>query len=76
MSQSLPAAEPVTPPARPALADHPPRFLLLEREVEIEYRPLMLSALQRKVNAVAEATQGAAPLCPHCGQSMRRQDTC
>jgi hypothetical protein len=47
----------------------------LEREVEIEYRPLMLSALQRKVNAVAEATQAAAPLCPHCGQTMRRQDT-
>jgi hypothetical protein len=47
----------------------------LEREVEIEYRPLMLSALQRKVNAVAEAAQSAVPVCPHCGQTLRRQDT-
>ena len=75
MSQPLPAPEPVAPPARPALADHPPRFLLLEREVEIEYRPLMLSALQRKVNAVAEAAQGAVPVCPHCGRTLRCQDT-
>ena len=75
MSQSLPAPEPVTPPARPALADHPPCFLSLEREVEIEYRPLMLSDLQRKVNAVAEATQNSVPVCPHCRQTMRRHDT-
>ena len=75
MSQPLPAPEPDTPPARPALADHPPRFLLLEREVEIEYRPQMLAALQRKVNGVAEATQNTAPTCPHCGQPMRCQDT-
>ena len=74
MSQPLPAPEPDTPPARPALADHPPRFLLLEREVEIEYHPQMLSALQSKVNAVAEATQRTFPACPHCGQTMRRQD--
>lgn len=74
MSQPL-LPEPVTPPARPALADHPSRFLSLEREVEIEYRPQMLSALQRKVNAVAETIQGSVPVCPHCGQTMRRQDT-
>lgn len=49
MSRPLPTPEPDPPPARPALADHPPRFLLLEREVEIEYRPQMLAALQRKV---------------------------
>src|SRR6266581_4349906 len=42
---------PETPPARPVLADDPPRFLLLEREVEIEFRPQMLTALQRQVNA-------------------------
>jgi hypothetical protein len=47
----------------------------LEREVDIEYRPQMLRALQRKVNAVAEATQNTFPVCPHCGQTMRRQDT-
>jgi len=75
MSQPLPAPEPDTPPARPALADHPPRFLLLEREVELEYRPQMLSTLQRKVNAVAEETQSTLPACPRCGQTMRCQDT-
>lgn len=67
--------EPETPPARPALAEEPPQFLLLEREVEIEYRPQMKEALQRKVDAVAEAVQATAPECPHCGQPMRRHDT-
>jgi len=75
MSQPLAAPEADTPPARPVLAHHPPRFLVLEREVEIEYRPQMLEALQRKVNAVAETTQSTWPVCPHCGQTMRRQDT-
>jgi hypothetical protein len=57
------------------LADHPSRFLSLEREVEIEYRPQMLSALQRKVDTVAEETRSTLPVCPHCGQTMRCQDT-
>jgi hypothetical protein len=56
------------------LADDPPRFLLLEREVEIEYRSQMLAALQRKVDAVA-ATQSTPPLCPQCGQPMHCHDT-
>lgn len=73
--QRLPGPEPETPPARPVLADDPPRFLLLEREVEIEYRPQMLAALQSKVDAVAAAARGTAPACPHCGRLMRRQDT-
>ena len=75
MPKQLPRPEPETPPVRPVLADHPSRFLLLEREVEIEYRPQMLAALQGKVNAVAESTQAAAPSCPRCGQPMRCQDT-
>jgi len=49
------AVESEIPPARPVLADDPPRFLLLQREVEIEYRPQMLAALQCKVDAVVEA---------------------
>jgi len=57
------------------LVNGPPPFLLLEREVEIEYRPLMLAALQTKVDGVADAVQATAPGCPHCGQPMRRQDT-
>jgi len=32
------------PPLRPRLADQPSRFVLLEREVELEYRPQMLEA--------------------------------
>jgi hypothetical protein len=37
--------EPVEPPLRPQLADQPSRFVLLEREVELEYKPQMLEAL-------------------------------
>lgn len=73
--QRLPAPEPETPPARPALAEDLPRFLLLEREVEIECRPQMLAALQSKVDAVAAAARATTPSCPQCGQPMRRQDT-
>lgn len=67
--------EPEIPPARPVLAAEPPRFLLLEREVEIEYRPQMLAALQGKVDAFAAGARGTVPLCPKCGQPMRCQDT-
>ncbi len=70
-----PRPEPEIPPVRPVLADDPPRFLLLEREVEIEYRPQMLAALQTKVDAFAAAARGTAPVCPQCGQPMRCQDT-
>ncbi len=73
--QRLPRPEPETPPARPALAADRPRSWLLEREVEIKYRPPMLAALQSKVAAVAAAARGTAPLGPHCGQPMRCQDT-
>jgi hypothetical protein len=70
-----PLPEPEIPPARPVLADGLPRFLSLEREVEIEYRPQMLAALQGKVDAVAAGARGVAPVCPQCGQPMRCQDT-
>ena len=63
------------PPAeRPQLNDEP-KFLQLEREVELEYRPQMLEALQRKVNAVAENTQKREPNCPECGKLMKYHDT-
>lgn len=71
----LPRPEPEVPPAQPVLADDPPRFLSLEREVEIEYRPQMLAALQGKVDAVAASARDTTPACPQCGQPMRRQDT-
>jgi len=66
--------EPVEPPLRPRLADQPSRFVLLEREVELEYRPQMLEALQRKVNAVAEEARATTPECPCCGQPMSYHD--
>ena len=70
-TQRPPRPEPETPPAGPVLADDPPRFLLREREVEIEYRPQMLAALQSKVDDAAAAARGVAPACPHCGRLMR-----
>ena len=73
--QRLPHAESTPPLTRPVLAESPSRFLLLEREVEIQYRPQMLAALQTKVDAVAEAARATETLCPHCHQPMRRQDT-
>ena len=73
--QQLARPEPEIPPTRPVLADDPPRFLLLEREVEIAYRPQMLGALQSKVDACAATARGTTPVCPHCGQPMRCQDT-
>lgn len=67
-----PAAAP--PPPRPELQDVS-RFILLEREVEVEYRPRMLEALQDKVNAVADSVRGQACGCARCGNPMKRQDT-
>jgi hypothetical protein len=62
------------PPLRPRLADQPSRFILLEREVELEYRPQMLEALQRKVDRVAEEAGATVPKCPQCGQPMSYHD--
>jgi hypothetical protein len=69
------APEPPAPPARPGLADQPALFMQLEREVEQEYRPQMLAALQRKVDAVAEEVRSQTPECPQCGQPMGYHDT-
>lgn len=69
-----PAAEPVAAPQRPALQEVS-QFMLLEREVELQYRPRMLEALQNKVNAVADSLRGQAPVCSQCHQPMQRHDT-
>lgn len=63
------------PPLHPVLSDRPSRLILLEREVEEEYRPQMLDTLQRKVNAVAEEVHVKLPACPQCGQAMGHHDT-
>jgi hypothetical protein len=49
--------------------------MLLEREVEQEFRPLMLAELQRRVDAVAQLGRTVVPACPRCGQTMARKDT-
>ena len=49
--------------------------MLLEREVELQYRPRMLEALQEKVDAVAESLQGQIPACSQCRQPMKRHDS-
>jgi len=49
--------------------------MLLEREVELQYRPRMLEALQNKVHAVADSLKGQVPICSQCGQPMKGHDT-
>ena len=49
--------------------------MLLEREVEIEYRPRLLEALQGKVHALAAAVCDQVPCGAQCGPSMQRHDT-
>src|SRR5882724_1296430 len=62
------------PPMRPMLAEHSSQFLLLEREVEEEYRPRMVQELQRRVNELAETTRAKSPDCARCGRRMVCQD--
>jgi hypothetical protein len=66
---------PAPPPVRPVLSDQASRFMLLEREVEQEYRPRMLETLQRKVDAVAGEAHVTAPACPQCARPMSYHDT-
>jgi len=62
-------------PARPELSEQASQFMILEREVEQEYRPQMLVELQRRVEAVAQTAQTTKPACPRCGEPMSRKDT-
>ena len=48
---------------------------MLELEVEREYRPQMLDALEGKVNEVIERSRACMPTCPHCERSMSHHDT-
>lgn len=74
VQRRLSQPEAAEPPLRPRLADQPSRFVLLEREVELEYRSQMLEALQRKVDTVAEEAGATKPACPQCGQPMSYHD--
>jgi len=69
-----PSTPPAQAPQRPAWQEVS-RFMLLEREVEIQHRPLMLAALQEKVNALADSLRGQTPACSRCAQPMQRHDS-
>ena len=66
---------PAPPPVRPSLSQQPSRFILLEREVEQEYRSQMLARLQEKVNAVAGEAHATSPICSQCVRPMGYHDT-
>jgi hypothetical protein len=63
------------PPARPQLANEVPRLMLLEREVEDEFRPRLLEALHRRALALAAGLSEAAPNCPRCQHSLHYHDS-
>ena len=69
-----PAAPTAGAPQRPALQEVS-QFMVLEREVEIQYRPLMREALQSKVTAVADSVRSQTPVCSRCSEPMKRHDT-
>jgi hypothetical protein len=69
-----PAAPTAGAPQRPALQEVS-QFMVLEREVEIQYRPLMREALQSKVTAVADSVRSQTPVCFRCSEPMKRHDT-
>lgn len=50
-------------------------FIELERQVEIEFRPRILEALQAKVNAVVDMVSKEPPFCSQCGKPMKRHDS-
>ncbi len=60
--------------SRPALAAAIPPFVQLEREVEEEFRPAMLRALQDRVEALAESRSSPPAGCPQCGWRMAYHD--
>ncbi|MFN0100600.1 MAG: hypothetical protein ACKV2U_00775 [Bryobacteraceae bacterium] len=66
---------PAPPPVRPRLSESPSQFILLEREVQQEFRSPMLARLQEKVNAVAAEARATSPLCPQCARPMSYHDT-
>lgn len=66
--------------AATAMVSHPvlslgaTRFMELEREVEQGYGPLMLKALEEKVQAETARIESEAPRCVRCDQAMKYHD--
>ena len=65
----------IAPPAptRPQLEIRASQFMLIEREVEDEFRPGMLEAIQSRVDALADSIKEEAPDC-QCGRPMGFHD--
>ena len=63
-----------TPTPRPMLAEGATPFMQMEREVEIEFRPRLLEALQDKVDRAAEALRDQSPVCGRCRKPMGYHD--
>jgi hypothetical protein len=65
----------IAPPAptRPQLESGASQFMLIEREVENEFRPRILDLIQSRVNALADSMKGKAPKC-ECGRTMSFHD--
>lgn len=57
-------------PLRPELKSEASRFMLIEREVEDEFRPKMLEAIEDRVNALAASVRTEAANCPQCSRRM------
>lgn len=64
----------ISHPKHPELADPIPSFIRIEREVEDNFRPRMLSELQEKIDDLAASVQLSAPDCPKCGREMTYQE--
>jgi hypothetical protein len=66
--------------AAAAVVSHPvlslgvTRFMELEREVEQAYGPLLLKALEEKVQAERARIESQAPQCVRCSQAMKYHD--
>lgn len=65
----------IAPPAptRPQLEKQASQFMLIEREVEDEFRPRMLAAIQSRVVALADSIKEEVPTC-HCSRAMGFHD--
>lgn len=55
----------------PELALQAPLLVRLEREVENEFRPRLLEALEHKVRQLDRSLRGKPPCCPVCGAAMQ-----
>lgn len=55
----------------PTLAPQAPLLIRLERQVDDEFRPQQLKALQHKVRELDRSLRGKPPRCAACGQPMK-----